>query len=366
MTFRIFLLLLTISIATVSCSRDASLEKIPDVSFQLEKYLNNAIRELSEQLEEDVSIDRLIKLGVLLEQKGWPSESQRWASFSAPYSLENAHLGTLLGQYYLTIDDLFKAQEYAALANRMGWQSVEFYKLQAEISTKKRAYPQAIDYVNRAILINQSDYYLYQTKADIYLTLGDTISGINFLQKSLSLQPRLKDISDRLITIHLLRKENQAAIDLIRKMQEYYPGDAQLVLREIDYFLSENMIDSAKSRLVEKVVNNEKVSPVLSMRLADLYQQQGLMDSSLLISDKLLSMDSTLIGEYIRQGQLYDQKNFLNRSLESYNKALALDSTSDIALSGRLKVWRKLAYLRELREAKEQLPRFQSLTPKKN
>ena len=107
-------------------------------------------------------------------------------------------------------------------------------------------------------------------------------------------------------------------------------------------------------------------SQSLSVKLADLYQDQGLTDSSLMISDNLLSMDSTIISEHIRQGQLYDQKNFLSRSLESYNRALALDSTSELALSGRLKVWRKLAYLRELREAKEQLPQFQSLTPKKN
>ena len=349
-----------------SCDGISTQEQLPDTPFQLNVYLKDAIAGLGAGLEAQLSIDRLIKLGTLLEQSRWPEYAADWATAANQYSYQNAHLSTLLGQYHLAAGDLLTAQEYASRANRLGWQSVEFYQLQAEISTQRKAYPQAIDYVNRAILINQSDYYLYQTKADIYLTLGDTVSGINFLEKGLSLQPRLRDISDRLIGLYLLGRKNDAAIDLIREVQRYYPEDPKLVLQEVDYFLSENRIDVAKSRLIEKIGNSQEDNIPLKTSLADIYQNLGLADSSLLISSQLLGIDSTLIGEHVRQGQLYDQKNFLSRSLDSYNRALQLDPGSALASSGRLKVLRKLAYLRELREAKEQLDQFQSLTPKKN
>jgi hypothetical protein len=79
-----------------------------------------------------------------------------------------------------------------------------------------------------------------------------------------------------------------------------------------------------------------------------------------------LRYDSTEIEQHIRLGVIYDKKNFLNKSLSAYTKALAIDSTSDIAIQGQAKVLRKLAYLRALRETKEQLPSFEILTPKKN
>ncbi|GEM_PF-7132311 len=366
MIFRVAIHLISLVVFFSSCDGISKKEQIPNAPFQLNQYLEEAITRLSAELETQLSIDRLIKLGTLLEQSHWPEYAVGWAIAANQHSYQNAHLSTLLGQYYLAAGDPLKAQEYASRANQQGWQSVEFYQLQAEISTQSKAYPQAIDYVNRAILINQSDYYLYQTKADIYLTLGDTVSGINFLEKGLSLQPRLRDISDRLIGLYLLGRKNHAAIDLIREMQSYYPNDPKLVLQEVDYFLSENKVDSAKFRLIEKIGHSQEDNIPLKTSLADIYQELGTADSSLLISSQLLSIDSTLIDEHIRQGQLYDQKNFLSRSLDSYNRALQLDSTSILASSGRLKVLRKLAYLRELREAKEQLNQFQSLTPKKN
>lgn len=348
-----------------SCDHRIHEEKLPSASLDRVEFLNRTISELSSALNEESTDEDLILLGNYLSQSGWPSQSEKWSKMAVGPHRESAMLSTQLGQYYFSIGEYQLAQEYTATANLLGAKSVDYYQLQAELSNYNKEYEKALDYVNQAILINQSDYYLYQTKADIYLTVGDTVSGIEFLKRGLELQPRLLDIGDRLVGLYVDQGQTDKAINLIRRMQTFHPENESLIWQEAQYYLINDSILPAK-RLLISAINEDSNRYELKRRLADLYFDIGEVDSALILSENLLRHDSTQIEQHIRLGVIYDKKNFLNKSLSAYTNALAIDSTSDIAIQGQAKVLRKLAYLRALRETKEQLPSFEILTPKKN
>jgi Tfp pilus assembly protein PilF len=148
-------------------------------------------------------------------------------------------------------------------------------------------------------------------------------------------------------------------------MQSYHPDNEALYWKEAQYYLAYDSLASAKRVLLEAIMSDSSRYE-LKGKLADLYFEIGKLDSSQMLTENILSHDSTLIRDHIRLGEIYDKKNFLGKSLSSYRAALSIDSTSEIAALGETKVLRKLAYLRALRESKEQLPKIDNLIPKKN
>lgn len=340
-------------------------EKLPTLHFDRDEYLDRTIEKLSLGMDESSTIDDLIRLGHHLSQQGWPAPAGRWSILAVKSSQQSDALCTLLGRYFFNVGQYRLAQEYAAIANRLGDVSVEYYQLQAELATYHKKYEQALDYVNRAILINQSDYYLYRTKANIYLTIGDTISGIEFLTRGLELQPRLVDMGTQLSQLYLDQGQTGKALSQIRQMQTYHPDNQDLLWQEAQCYIGTGDNDKAR-QVLRTAIGQDSSMYQLQTKLADMYLEIGKLDSAIILSENILNHDSSSIDEHLRLGEIYDRKNLLNKSLEAYRQALSMDSTSDIAAEGETKVLRKLAYLRALRETKEQLPSLEILTPKKN
>lgn len=325
----------------------------------VEDFLNNSLEKYPSNVE--LGVERL----KYFQKKGWSTEAEQLMSNLLKLDSANYNISELATDYYLSQGELDKALIYADRAEILGAQSAGFYQMKAQLFSQLGEYDQAIDYINKAILINRSDFSAYYTKGKIYLTLGDTLSGLKFLEMSLSHYRTRHEVLYEISDIYESMGEYARAEELIVAAMQYAPESEKLIIKRAGIQKNGQRFVDAKQTLWKSFSQNE-AHLESGMALSYLYFELTNYDSAIAVSNMVQTRDTSWIEPVLLNARAYDKKYFLTTALRNYEKVIELDSTHEEAQSEMQKVLGKIAYLRKLREAKEAMPVFDFMAPKKN
>lgn len=307
-------------------------------------------------------INELIQYLKLHEQAGWRGINEKEISDCISVFGNNSNLLELVSDFYLARGDIDKAIFYTVKAEDNGANSAEFYKKKANVHKAINEYSIAIDYLNKAVLLNKNDPDIYLLKGDIYLKLEDSISALKYKEEAFYHDSSRYDIAFDLAHIY-------------ESVDEY--NKAFLLA---DHLISVSYEVETVGFLIVKLLRHEENHLEANQKLASMLEEgtikageqlltffmvQNLYDSAIHYSAKILLQDSINMTALEAKAASFDEKGYFTSALMYYNQMLAIDSLNKEANEGVRKVNGKIAYLRKLREQREAIPTFDFATEKK-
>lgn len=352
--YRAFLLM---ALALFSCESRFSKYAIHDATNRADHQEETA-QYIEKSLEEnpDHASVAVLKLK-LLKSADWPEESFAFLKEVISKDSANATVLELAADFHLSQPNLDPALYYAGLAEKNGAQSAGFYQLKSRIYNEMGEYDRAIDYINKAILINRSDFKSYYDKGKIYLSFGDTISGLKFMRRGLAQYRNNHEVLYEVSDIYEKIGQHNEALNLIDEAISFAPDSEKLKIKKSKILLGQDKIAEAKQILSASFME-DSTRVGSGIELGNIHLDQSRYDSAIVMADKTLAVDSLLIGAWLLKARAYDGKGFLISSLNNYTQVLSIDSLHEDARNESEKVKRKRAYLQKLKEEQEAIPTF--------
>ena len=274
---------------------------------------------------------------------------------------ESKEISLLAAEYFIFEKDIENAWLWVRRAESQGANSAQFFKTVSLVHSLTGRYDLAIDYINRAILVNRNDPSMYENKGSIYLQYGDTISGIEYLRRAYSqdssnhhLSLRVAELNMRMGNIPEAEKWLESIGESERNMNH------QILLAQI-YYQSERELEALalfKSSLQMGQIEAGEY-------LIKYFRASSNVDSVLFYSNQVLDLDSMNLMALNAKAASFDEKGYFNSAVQYYETVLGYDSLHQEARQGLDKVNGKIAYLRQLKERREAIPVFDLAVPKK-
>lgn len=359
-------LALALFILCSSCGERFSLYPIPnadqnpiDTKKEVGRFLDKSLSENPDNV--DIAIQKLR----YLKEEGWVSDSRVFVDRYLEKDSLNQVLHELAADFYISRNMLGTALRQANAAEALGANSPDFYDMKAVLFSRLGKYKEAIDYINKAILLNRSDYSAYYTKGKIYLTLKDTLSALKFMETSLEYNRDDHELLYEISDIYEGKKDYTQAMQLIDRAIQEKPSMESLQIKKASIQLSSGAATEGKRTLKSTFHMNESHMES-GYKLAKLYFDEGIYDSTILIANSLIGRDSIALEALLLKARSFNKKYFYNNAVQNYKMLLAIDSTNQEAREEMRKVNGKIAYLRKLKETRASMPVFDLVSPKKN
>lgn len=293
----------------------------------------------------------------ILKADNWPAGSFVFLKKALSKDSLNPAILELVAEYSLYKNNLDSAFHFSTLAEKYGAHSAKFYRLKSRIFYQKGEYDRAIDYINKAILINRSDFESYYNKGKIYLSFGDTISGLKFMKIGLRQYRNNYEVLYEVSEIYEKSGQYEEAEKLIDEAISFAPNSERLKIKKAEILLNQNKRDAAKV-LLKTSFMEDSTRFDSGLMLADLYRKMFAYDSAITISSRILELDSLNLGALFLRARTYDQRGFFTSAIKNYEQVLLIDSLHQDARIEWEKVKRKRAYLQKLKEEQEAIPTF--------
>ncbi len=343
-------------ILLTACQNRYSQHYLPDQG-ELQDKAGVAFFAGDERLDNDVAKVRYL---IELKQNEWKNVGQEEIAELAVGLDQSVESCQLLAEYYASIDELGLAQSWSAQAEKLGANSTGFYKTLSEIHSLSGRHDLAIDYINKAILINRNDAEMYEQKGNIYLHYGDTLSGIEYLERAFYLNPNNENLSIDIAGIYIAQGKTAKAEKWLLSLEEVSTARHARLLGQLYLQTGRNA-----EALVYLNSGFEKGMLIAGEDIIYYYKGMNNVDSTLYQANRVLEIDSTNAVANNAKAYCFDKKGYYNSSIQYYEKVLARDSLNQEAHDGIEKVKGKIAYLRQLKERREAIPVFDLAIPKK-
>ena len=270
----------------------------------------------------------------------------------------------LAAEYHLAVNNIEEALRLTSIVEEKGAKGADFYELKSLIYTKLGKFTEAIDYINKAILLNRSDFKSYFTKGRIYLNLKDTVSAIKYLKLGLNKYQKNYTILYEVSDLYEKTKQYDQAEQLILEAMLYAPYEEKLKLKYAEILIGQNKMPKAKSTLrMAFLSNNSNIK--IGLKLSDIYIQDKKYDSAILMSDQVLMVDSTNLFALRNKAYSFGKKGYYNSSIINYEMILSQDSLFENAKEELDKVLANRAYLQKIKDRRAAMPVFENVAPKK-
>ena len=299
----------------------------------------------------------------MLKEREWPIGSNSEIRDAIKLDSLNTTILELAADLYVNRNEFERALTFASRAEKYGSNSASFYQLKSQVYNGKGEYDRAIDYINKAILINRSDYESYYTKGKIYLSFGDTLSALRFMNIGLANNRNnyrtLYEVSD----IYEKTGQYEQAELLIDKAISYAPQNEKLRLKKADIYINQDKIEDAKE-VLRASFEEDSTRLESAMKLGNIHYKLLNYDSTILVMEKISSVDSLNMGALSLKAKSYDMRGLYTSAINTYEQILSVDSLYEDAKTERDKVIRKRAYLQKIKEEREAVPTFDFFIPK--
>ena len=345
-------------LSLISCESRFSNHAIPSAHNEISLQDHVVKSYIQENIQSHLgNVNLSILKGRSLKADNWPTGSFFFLKTALSKDSLNPTILELAADYSLHASNLDSAFYYSTLAEKYGAHSAQFYRLKSKIYNQKGEYDRAIDYINKAILINRSDFESYYNKGKIYLSFGDTISALKFMKIGLRQYRNNYEVLYEVSGIYEKTGQYKEAEKLIDEAISFAPNSEILKIKKSEILLDQNKNDEAKNLLKASFMEDSTRfdSGVL---LADLYRKMFAYDSALKISNLILETDSMNLDALLVRARTYDQRGFFTSAIHNYEQVLAIDSLHQDARVEWEKVKRKRAYLQKLKEEQEAIPTF--------
>jgi len=206
----------------------------------------------------------------------------------------------------------------------------------------------ALDYAGKMISLDGQSHEAYLMRAQLRLDINDTAGASADLYNALRLAPGLTAAYQLQYSLALARQQPASALTWLNKALQVQavPDTAWLQVANLHQQLGQP--DSAVLAL--KTLQKHPAQQLsATLALSQLWAQQKRFDSARHYANQALQQDSLNLTAHLNSARLYTQRYRYNAAINAYNLALRIDSTSQLVLTEKADVQRKLAYLRNLR-----------------
>lgn len=320
---------------------------------------SQSIKVSSKQLS-TFDINELIQYLQMHERVDWENTSEEELLDWLSQYQKNAELLELVSDYYLAKEDLTKALHYNSMAEDYGANTTEFYKKRASIYAALGRNGLAIDYINKAVMINGNDPDIYLLKGEVYLSLGDSISALKYKLQAYQQDSSRLDIARDLAFLYAHARNYSQSRALVTLLNEADYEATEINFLNVELYREEQKNQEANQLLDEMLTAGDLVA---GDSLIGFFEQHTMYDSVIFYATKLLEIDSLNVGALEAKAISFDHKGYYASALQYYQHILAIDSLNEEGLEGVRKVKGKIAYLRKLRERREAIPTFDFASP---
>lgn len=322
--------------------------------FQLESSVHtiDAIGYLGKNVSQ-YSLDEAVKWLLLHNERGWKEVLSAEMSQVISKFPRSMDVNLYAAAYYLSVDSSNMALNFNKKAERLGANSVFFYKNRSRIYSAIGEFELAIDYINKAVIINSKDPEIYLSKGEVYLNLGDSLSALSYMVQAFESDQNRLDIAMNLAYLYVASRQYKKAEELIIQLSK----DSTL-LPALNY-LTINIKIKQEDTYAANILRSNMLDDgdvKAGMQLLTYYTNEANYDSVIYVSTKILEVDSLNMEAIVSKADSFDKKGYYSSALMYYEQALAIDSLHEEAGIGWRKIKGKIAYLRKLKERREAIP----------
>lgn len=319
--------------------------RIPQVT---PSFYENAAARLGDELEKDPNNLSLLKLQLSYYEKlDWPLEAGECINRAQ----EVLDLEPIIAKKYA--DFYVKNSQFEALLDLRDKLSERFetpdwmWHYQISAANKTGRFDEAKMLLRSFFTTNRSNRdHFFGGKE--YLIAGDSLLGLYHLQK---VKVEMQQNSDFVKVYIPLAYHNGAYREVLNVINDYNDRDVDLTLpykARSSYALGQT--DAAKKLLWSIPVKTNLET------LHTWYLKEQKLDSSVICLERILVTSPNDIDVLLRKGKIDDRRGWLYRSAAAFNQILDMDSTHAEARESLDLVNRKIAYLRRIREAEQDIP----------
>ena len=352
MSLRFSILLITVFFQC--CGLKYGTDKIEHPTFNSatnQTVLAAIDNELSQRPNDGELLKRKVRF---LESAEWPTSSLSTIKRAVNALPEDGELFYIKARYHLEKDDLTPAIMAMRQAGRLGYLTAEYFSVYSQVLLMAGEAGEALKQANRFQQLDPNNYRSEFLRGKIFYQLGDTTAAISAFNLAFDLQKKDDGLNLLLLDILLTRKDS-AGFNKVIKNIEYDDEGWLLKLAMLKY--SHGLLRDANTDFKKILRQNSEFMPAI-LYLGRSYFEMKVYDSAIFYSRIALQLDSLALAARLIQAMAYDKQYLFSEAIEEYRALLTIDSTYQNATEELNAVYRKVAYLRQLREEKEAIPQF--------
>lgn len=319
--------------------------RIPQVTAS---FYENAASRLGEALEKDPNNVNLVELQLSYYEKlDWPPEADK--------SVERAklvlELEPIVAKKYA--DFYVKNDQFEALLNlrdELGerYETPDWmWHYQINAANKVGRFEEAIVLLRSFFTSPRSkDDHFFGGKE--YLVAGDSLLGLYHLQQ---VKKEMQDNSNFVRVYVPLAYHNGAYNEVLNVINDYDDKTVDITLP----YKALSLYALGESDEAKKLLWSIPVKANLET-LHTWYLNEQRLDSSVMCLERILVTNPNDLDVLLRKGKIDDRRGWVYRAASAFNQILEIDSTHVEAKESLELVNRKIAYLRRIREADQDIP----------
>ena len=332
-----------------ACDRHYSSDRVMEAPTIDKEFYNTALAHLNSSIENyPNNADNYYKKALVLE-----------AFDNYETALLEAKKATTLkegdAEYLQLLARLYALNNNPDLAIATAWNAIEagasepmLYGLMAEMYFANDSLRLALDYIEKAIDVNEQKRTYRYIKGKIHLALGDTTMAEQELLQAIVGEGTNKEAYLALADIYTAKHDYASAGHHLNEiLKTTYDKE---VLYEKGAILNKmNLLDSAKGVFTSILQNDAMYAPAYH-QLGQYYYQKNNLDSANWYAAAALEIDSVFIAPMLLQARVLDRRRQYQNAVQMYEAILAIEPANITALGELRSLKGKIAYLQRIQE----------------
>jgi tetratricopeptide (TPR) repeat protein len=262
----------------------------------------------------------------LLLENGRKEEARKFAEKAGNYHPYNGALNLMLAKFYYEESDPSSAREHLKRINQLDDEADEYYWLYARLALDENNNESALEYIDKALDIHETDYRLRDTRGDILLAQGDTLEAIEWWQRSLNIEENLPVVK-KLVSVTSQQQNYTSAAAYIKKGLQIDPQNEFILNHCAALMRQYQQYDSARSiyLALHHLYPDQFDYPYQVSRI---YFENGRSDSALSWNDRALLLEAEAYNAWMLRTRILERSGRVYEAMNAVRKAIETDSTS--------------------------------------
>lgn len=243
-------------------------------------------------------------------------------------------------EFYLTLADAYFAQNKTKFAKdllemteRKFPDNTEALLKLSELYFLVQQYQQAIDYVNKALKLDESLAQAYYLKANIYRETGDTAKAISSLETTVEQDNKFENAFHDLGVIYAARR-NPIALDYYNNALKLNPENEQVIYARAKLLQDLGKIDEALSEYERILTKNKDCENCLYNIGAIYFGIKKDNKKAIEYFTKAIAVNPNYIEAYFARGYTYAKEKDKTSAKADYNMCIKLQPNYGPAIGG--------------------------------
>lgn len=250
------------------------------------------------------------------------------------------HLDSANAQYYLTLVDVYFSQNNTRLAKELLEtiekkfpENVEGLLKLGELYFLVRQYQKGIDYVNKALKVDENLAKAYYLKGSIYKESGDTARAISSLETAVDQDNRFEDAFFDLGIIYAARK-NPLALEYYNSALRINPSNVNILYARAKLLQDLGKVDDAIKEYEDMITKNKTCDQCLYNLGAVYLELRKEPGKAIDYFNRAIAINPNYADAYFARGYAYAKLNNKKSAKADYETCLSLSPGHEGAALG--------------------------------